>query len=319
MYRIIEKSGTEDKKFSIIILDFDVKKLYNQAMNKNKTILKEHQKLNNFPFHIETWQPNASVPVHYHDCAEMIFTISGTALSHIDNFSLEVKKGDLFVISGDIAHTILDLQNFKAYRVLFDLSLLNELNNEIKSSPGYTALFLMSNVGYINHSYYSCVHIDNRFFERTTRIFDELLFEYNSDLFADNNYLMLCFHSLVGLILKCYNYRVKRKNNLIEPSLQIFLDHFNEKINVAEIAESFGITERYFRHLFTEFMHISPAQFIMNLRMRKAKTLLALSDISITEIAMTCGFCDNSHFSNTFTKVEGVSPREYRNQNKKAE
>ena len=102
-------------------------------MNNNKTALKNYQKLNTLPLHIEVWRPESSVPMHYHDCVELLLTTNGNALCQVGDVRLKFAKGDLFVISGDLAHSIYDVKNFSAYRLLFDISLLDGLCEEIKN------------------------------------------------------------------------------------------------------------------------------------------------------------------------------------------
>lgn len=56
----------------------------------------------------------------------------------------------------------------------------------------------------------------------------------------------------------------------------------------------------------------NPTAYILNLRINKAKKILATEDISITEVADECGFYDLAYFSRTFKKQTGVTPSQYR-------
>ena len=115
------------------------------------------------------------------------------------------------------------------------------------------------------------------------------------------------------LILKAFDDRVRHKAHTpAVPAVRIMQQHLHEKISVAEIAKHFGISENYFRLVFEEHWGTSPVKFITDLRIRRAKTFLLLSDKPIIEIAMACGFYDSSHFSNVFLKKVGYTPSEYR-------
>lgn len=282
-------------------------------MNNNRVELKNYQKLNTLPLHIELWHPESSCPLHHHDCVELLLATKGSILCQVNNSSLKFTKGDLFVISGDLVHAIYDVKNFSAYRILFDFSLLDNLCEDIKNSPGYTALFLMSSLGYTKYGYPSCLYVKDFYFDRISAILNDMILEYQSETYLQANYLQQCFYMALTLILKAFDDRVRHKAHTpAVPAVSIMQQHLHEKISVAEIAKHFGISENYFRIVFEEHWGTSPLQFITDLRIRRAKTLLSLSDKPIIEIAMACGFYDSSHFSNVFLKKVGYTPSEYR-------
>ena len=283
-------------------------------MNSNKTELKNYQKLNTLPLHVEVWKPELPVPMHYHDCVELLLVSGGNALCQVNESTrLKFSKGDLFAISGDLTHTIYDVKNFSAYRLLFDISLLDGLCDEIKNSSGYNSMITMSGLAISNYGHAAALLVNDFYFTRLASIFEELICEYEYGEYMHENYMIQCLHVLITLIMKCYDNRIKHKKTThADLAVSIMQRELNEKIVIADIAKHFGITPRYFRTLFEERWGVPPAQFLTDLRLRKAKTLLILTDMSVTEIAYACGFCDNSHFSNVFTKSEGISPREYR-------
>lgn len=87
---------------------------------------------------------------------------------------------------------------------------------------------------------------------------------------------------------------------------------------IAEIAARCGVSECYFRRLFKEYSGESPAAFRCRHRIERAKKLL-LSDEQYTvgQIAQELGFLDVYHFSKSFKKEVGVSPRAYAEQKEK--
>ena len=58
---------------------------------------------------------------------------------------------------------------------------------------------------------------------------------------------------------------------------------------------------------------MTPHQYIVQLRMERAKTLLSDSDLPLAEVAAQVGFADQSHFSSTFRRTTAMTPRSYRN------
>lgn len=286
--------------------------MYNLNM-KTKTILKNHQKFNTIPLHIEKFVPDKSINMHYHDCVELIFCTKGHGLTTIEDISLKLSKAGLFVIGGKQAHTMSDFKEFEAYRLLFDFSMLDALDEKTKNTFGFTSLFLLSDSGYTNYDYRCCITMTEHYFERLSVLMQELLFEYENDASPDESYMKLLFCSICTLIIKCFESRQKHPSEILFVKIITELvKHLNESITVEEVAKSFGVSGRYFRKLFAEYEDFSPAQFLINMRLRRAKTLLSCSNMSLTEIAFSCGFYDSSHFTRLFKKHEGMSPKEYR-------
>lgn len=276
-----------------------------------KTILSEYQKFHNILFHIEKFCPTEPIRIHYHDCVELIFCTGGYGLTNFENSCLKLKKGDLFVIGGKASHTMSDLKDFSAYRILFDFSMLDKLDEEIKNTVGYTSMFLLNESGDMTYAYKCCICMDGMYFDRLLSLMNELMLEYETQ--ANEHYLRTIFHSVCMLIIKCFENRPHKHTKLLfDKSIAALTKSIDEDKSMEEIAASLGICERYFRRFFTEKAGVSPAQFVTDMRLRRAKSLLACSDKSITEIAFSCGFYDSSHLTRVFKQYEGMTPKEYR-------
>lgn len=100
----------------------------------------------------------------------------------------------------------------------------------------------------------------------------------------------------------------------IEPIRQYMLEHWNEKITLEELAGQFYINRFYLSKLFHETYHMTISDYLLELRINRAKEYLRFSDASLNEIADQCGFYDLAYFSRKFKKAEGISPSAYRRQ-----
>ena len=83
-------------------------------------------------------------------------------------------------------------------------------------------------------------------------------------------------------------------------------------LSLKEIAHSLHISLSYLEASFKKNMGISMMQYIIKSRINYASNLLLTTKKNITEISTECGFNSSTHFSNTFKKHMGLSPREYR-------
>lgn len=88
--------------------------------------------------------------------------------------------------------------------------------------------------------------------------------------------------------------------------------NFSTPIKVEEIAEHIGVDRKYLRNLFFRYVGVSTKDYLMNIRIERAKELLVNSDLSVSDVAMSVGYPDALAFSKIFKKHTELSPTEYR-------
>jgi len=88
--------------------------------------------------------------------------------------------------------------------------------------------------------------------------------------------------------------------------------NYNGKITLDHLAARFSLDPYYLQKLFKRYIGQSPMEYIIYLRMTRAKSLLRTSSMSISEIAYTVGIDNISHFTRQFKKLEGMTPSQYR-------
>jgi AraC family transcriptional regulator len=88
--------------------------------------------------------------------------------------------------------------------------------------------------------------------------------------------------------------------------------HLRENLSLPELARLSGLSPSQFARGFRETTGLSPHRFLSDLRIKRARHLLEITDQSVTQIALECGFVQPSHFATTFRKQIGMSPRAWR-------
>ena len=103
-----------------------------------------------------------------------------------------------------------------------------------------------------------------------------------------------------------------------DPRVQAGIDFMNanlhRKIALAEIAILVNSSPTNLSHLFKEETGVTPIEYLIRLRMRKARELLMTTFLSIKQIMAAVGYNSKSHFARHFKKQIGVTPSEYRKQ-----
>ena len=85
-------------------------------------------------------------------------------------------------------------------------------------------------------------------------------------------------------------------------------DRLSAELTVSGIAKVVGISVYHFIRLFRESTGKSPYQYVIDVRVRKAKELLATRKLTIAEVAYEVGFVDQSHLTRYFKRAFGITP-----------
>ncbi len=102
----------------------------------------------------------------------------------------------------------------------------------------------------------------------------------------------------------------------IKESISYIEQNFQNDMTVEDIAASCGLNRSYFGKIFHENMGKSPQEFLISYRMSKAVELLKLTKLSIADIGNAVGYPNQLHFSRAFKNVYGISPKQWRNENR---
>jgi AraC family transcriptional regulator len=95
-------------------------------------------------------------------------------------------------------------------------------------------------------------------------------------------------------------------------AIEFMHDNFGRELAVEEIASAAYLSEYHFARLFKQITGVTPHVYLANVRLERARKLLADTALPISEIASMVGYQSQSHFSKMFRSVTGITPRAYR-------
>ena len=84
------------------------------------------------------------------------------------------------------------------------------------------------------------------------------------------------------------------------------------EISLPAVAEAVGMSYFHFSRAFKQSMGVSPNNYLVERRVERAKKLLAETDTPVVETALRVGFASQSHFTTTFRRLVGTTPKAYR-------
>ena len=94
--------------------------------------------------------------------------------------------------------------------------------------------------------------------------------------------------------------------------------HLSDDPTVAELARECGLSSGYFTRAFRQTTGVTPHQWLIRKRVERARQLLLGNGLELADIALVCGFVDQSHFNRVFAKLEGDSPGRWRQRHRKS-
>ena len=101
-----------------------------------------------------------------------------------------------------------------------------------------------------------------------------------------------------------------KRERYVQAAISFMEYHSDETLRVADIAYHLGLERSYFYRIFKEVTGCSPQEYLLKLRIDKAKMLLA-TGISPANTAAALGFADIYYFSKVFKRAVGATPAQY--------
>lgn len=93
---------------------------------------------------------------------------------------------------------------------------------------------------------------------------------------------------------------------------EIMAANLGGEISLAMLAQECGLSTRHFARAFRQSVGVAPHHWLVVRRTEVAKDLLRNSSLPLSDVALACGFADQSHFTRVFTRIIGISPGAWR-------
>lgn len=138
-----------------------------------------------------------------------------------------------------------------------------------------------------------------------------------SKLWANNNMLsrmkckMLLQEILFLLLSEHYYEKLSHTHVKMNEIISFIEKNYTNNITSNKLSEISGLSISYLRKIFHDTFGISPHNYIIDLRIKKAKELLSSGEFNVSETAFLCGFNDVFYFSKMFKRKTGAAPSTY--------
>jgi len=93
---------------------------------------------------------------------------------------------------------------------------------------------------------------------------------------------------------------------------QLMLEHLASRLKIEDVAQACSLSRSHFSRAFKANTGVSPLEWFTNARLEHAKELLRSGTSALSDVALACGFSDQSHFTRVFSRRLGSSPSAWR-------
>lgn len=260
-------------------------------------------------YHVEANHPRYQMPYHWHPEYEIIRILKGSFHLTIDGKSIVAGKDDVLFIQGGTLHG--GMPDDCTYEcIVFDLRLLLS-NNKICNKQIQQL---------IRHEISIELLLSANELPLKKPLEDLFTSMANKRPFYEFA-AQGAFYELLGILFEeqAYQVNINIHNNVSAQQIKRFKDvlsyieeHYTESISLEDMASVAGLSPRYFCRFFRKMTQCTPMEYLNYYRIECACEQLAEIQISITDVALNCGFNDISYFIKSFHRAKGVTPKQYK-------
>lgn len=242
------------------------------------------------------WNSN----LHAHGCAELFFITDGHGRFRTQYQEFPVAIHDLIVVNANVLHTELSQLDSPLEYIVLGVEGLEAMGG----TGGYLMLHLHSG------------------WRELRNCLDMMLREAQEE---QPGYEEICRH-LLGVVLALLGRQggLSLEAEPADPSgsrecglVRRYIDnHFKENLNLDQLAQLAHVNKYHLAHVFRREFGTSPINYLISRRIEESRFLLRETDHTLSLISQMLGFSSPSYFSQCFRRVEGISPMEYRRQNR---
>lgn len=126
------------------------------------------------------------------------------------------------------------------------------------------------------------------------------------------------FFSVLARGIEIQQYADDTKESVhVQEAIAYIKNYYSQKITVEDIANYLALNRSYLYTIFMNSLGISTKDFLTEFRISRGKEQLALTNLSVEEIAVSCGYRNSLAFGKVFKQKVGITPTQYRNNNRK--
>ncbi|MBQ8639041.1 MAG: helix-turn-helix transcriptional regulator [Lachnospiraceae bacterium] len=255
--------------------------------------------------------PNYAADSHWHDDIELILILTGKMLYNVNGTLITLNAGEgILVNTRQLHYGFSDDQTECDFLcILFHPMLLCTAQS---FADKFVKPVLSHGAPFIHLS--PAVEWQNRILKYIREIYN-CKDAYEAPLFSQGAICSLWGHLTAHTDRKSRpEERADARLSTLKTMIDFIHQNYSEKITLNDVAGAGNVSKRTCGNIFMHYLNRTPVEFLIDYRLRKAVELLKNTDTTMLEISLAVGFSGSSYFAETFRKSFGISPTEYRKQ-----
>lgn len=260
-------------------------------------------------YQIDKTHPKYEMASHWHSEIEIIRVLKGNLNVKLYNNEYIAKENDVIIVNSETVHGAYALTDCVYECIVLHMELLSVQDSSCR--------FFIDSI--LNHEYKinefnSCSNVS--FHRAIDNLFEAMQKKSSGYKFK----VIGALYELFGIIIDNHMYMPVSDNAIpgdknipkLKNVLSYIRGNYDKPITLHDMAECAGMSPKYFCFFFRDMTRKSPIEYLNSYRIERASRKLLNSDMSVTDIAFSCGFNDLSYFIKTFKAQKGITPATFR-------
>lgn len=274
-----------------------------------------------FPFKLEVRNNRMmNTRVHAHNHLQICYVSKGACIHSVTDKQAVVAKGDIFSVPPYLEHSTLPIEDAdtELFQIDFMPYLINENMRDISNLESffdfaYIVQFNKQPLQKLNLSAGSQIEVE-QLLRNMRKEFGERQEGWQIAVKADLLKLLVVVGRENRMFLEGRQKKqmIQVHRRAFHETLAYLKEHFHEELSLEAMAVRAAMAPTYFSYTFKMITGKNYIEYLNELRIQNAITLLETSDLNITDISMSSGYNHLSHFNRMFKKYVGITPTLYR-------
>ena len=244
--------------------------------------------------------------LHTHPCAEVFFVTGGSGVLRTNELSMPIGTNDVIIVNPNTEHTEVSSEAHPLEYIVMGVDGIESISSD-DTEGGCSIIHSQS------------VSEQILFYLRSLlKEIEQKQPGYNTvcqDL-LEVVLLLLMRHSRFTVTFVPAARKSSRECAIVRRHIE---NHFKESLTLDDLAALVHVSKYYLVHAFSREYGTSPINYLLSCRIRESLYLLSETRMSLSQISGTLGFSSPSYFSQSFRRIQGLSPMQYRNQCRRGE